>query len=563
MSKKLSLMALFVFLLSVCSCGGASPVPSAANAGSEAATTGGQQELSVNETKSPLPRLVVWLTIDQFRGDYLSRYDALFNDEGLRGLVRSGIWFQEAHYEHAITETAPGHATLFTGASPSQHGIVANSWLRADGVEIASVWDESSPLTGPGAEQDASPSQGRSPRQLMVPTVGDELIQNSGGQAKVVGISSKDRGAILPAGKAGRAYWLGPQGFVSSRYYGESVPPWLSEHHREHPPESYLKVGWPLAAAEELYTARVPPAESVSTSFGPDFPHSFRSDVAPATVLAQTPFGDASVLDLARRAILEEDLGVDSVPDILSLSLSSTDAVGHLFGPESREFQDQLVRLDRSLAGFFQFLEEHRGADSVIYVLSADHGGCESAEYLAGLGLPGLRLTEASLLDESQRILARRYGRKDLILGSNSPYLFLNHAALATGGLSLDEVQGHLAQGLRAYPGVFDAFATTGPIGPGELASRVQISIYPGRSGDVYVVPDLYSLFLQDESLAATHGSPWNYDTHVPIVIKGSGLTPQVVGRRVDVRSLAPTVSRLMGTPVPRASTKAPLFEVF
>lgn len=562
MLKELSRTVLVGSLLGVCSCGGSTSVPVAENARSEGAAPT-KQKVPPAKALSPPPRLVVWLTIDQFRGDYLDRYDSLFSDEGLRGLIESGTWYREAHYEHAITETAPGHATLFTGASPSQHGIVANTWLRADGVEIASVGDESSPLTGPGIEQEAPPIKGRSPRQLMVPTVGDELIRSSGGRAKVIGISSKDRGAILPAGKGGQAFWLGPRGFVSSQYYGETAPEWLTAHHLEHPPESYLKGGWPLAASEETYSRPVRRSESVTTSFGLDFPHSFPEGMAPANVLSQTPFGDTAVLDLARRALIQEGLGVDDVPDLLSLSLSSTDAVGHLFGPESREFQDQLVRLDRSLAAFFQFLDARLGAESVLYVLSADHGGCESVEYLVDLGLPGFRLTEAAVLEAGQRILQIKYGRKDLILGSNSPYLFLDHEKLTSGGLSFVEVQRHLAHELRAHPGVFDAFATTGSLEPGELAQRVQVSIYPGRSGDVYVVPDSYSLFLQEENLAATHGSPWSYDTHVPIVIKGAGVARQVVERRVDVRSLAPTVARLMGTPVPGASTQPLLAETF
>lgn len=508
------------------------------------------------------PTLVVWLTVDQFRGDYLERYRDHFLEDGFLRLVNNGTWYSNAHFSHAITETAPGHATLFTGAPPSVHGIVGNSWLRDDGFETVSVLDEESLLVGPG-EQETESKKGRSPHLLLVPTIGDELLRSTQGRAKVVGISTKDRGAILPAGMAGQAFWLGREGFVSSQYYFKTAPAWLLDHHKSHPPQDYLADGWELLKPAVNY--RNPESESsqASVAMGRGFPHLISPETAPTKALASTPFGDTAVLDLARTVIKEAGLGADEVVDLLSLSLSSTDAIGHQFGPESREFEDQLFRLDQQLAQFFHDLDQVVGAGRLLFVLSADHGGCESAEFLQKFGLPGRRLTEPDLAQEVKRILVDHYGHARYLLGVNSPYVFLDPRAFKNAGVKRSEVAALVAEELAAFPGVHRAFTRDFRAGQNAFEQGVEEALHPYRSGDLYIVPDPYTLFLQDEDLTATHGSPWNYDSHVPVVISGPSIPHQRVDRWVSVSSLVPTVARLMGISPPPAALQPWLTEVF
>lgn len=504
-------------------------------------------------------RLVLWLTVDQMRGDYLEKYGAHFSNGGFRRLLEKGVWYKNAHYGHAITETAPGHATLFTGAAPRQHGIVGNSWLDQDGNEIASVLDASAPLIGPGVGKKQEPADGRSPRLLLVPTVGDELFFATGGRAHIISLSMKDRGAILPGGKKGRAVWMGDEGFVTSEYYG-GVPEWVGAHHEARPPVSYIERGWPLLLQPDAYQNAPAMSDHADEALGKGFPHRIPTGMAPVKALKQTPFGDEAVLDLARFAIESEGLGGDEVVDLLALSLSSTDVIGHYYGIESRELEDQLVRLDRSLGAFFTYLDEKVGQGSYSVVLSADHGGAESVEYSKAQGLEATRVTEAALERAAEEILAEKYGKKSYLVGVASPYVVLRRVEIQNDGRDLLEVRKVVADSIRRVPGVRLAHVVGAPLSDDANGRRIEAALHPERSGDVYVVPGEHSLLLQSEGFAATHGSPWNYDTHVPILVASPGGPHGIMSdRAVDVRSLAPTVAALMGISAPSGATLEPL----
>lgn len=542
-------------------CAGSGPGPSAsAGRGSDQGTDA--------PASARAPRLVVWLTIDQFRGDYYQRYHEHFVSGGLRRLFEQGMWYQNAHFSHAITETAPGHATLFTGAAPDRHGIVANSWLE-DGAEVASVADSEFDLVGPGVDP-AVHAEGRSPRRLLMPTVADALDQATTHAAGIFSVSAKDRGAILPGGQAGKAFWLGARGFVSSRFYGSEVPTWLVRHHESFPPQSYLSDGWSLALPEQSYLNAEAQSPHAFVAFGKGFPHRVAPTERNAQALRNTPFADSAVLHLARTIVQHQHLGNDSVVDLLALSLSSTDYIGHAYGPESRETEDQIVRLDRELHEFFQFLDEQVDEDALLLVLSSDHGGCESPSYLSQSGVVSGRLTEHDVIGLVRAGLQERYQKQDYLKDVVSPYVYLNHAAIERDGVPFSEVAQAMSRLLEESPWIRSALLRPKPAGSasssaeqaspstGLLRDQVALSFYPGRSGDIYVVPAQRVHFVQEQGLAATHGSPWEYDTHVPIVLSGLGIRAGVHARRVDVRSLAPTVARLMRIPAPTAAS-APL----
>lgn len=507
------------------------------------------------------PRLVVWLTVDQLKGEFWERHGSRLTRGGFARFFDEGFVYTQAHYSHAITETAPGHATLFSGAAPSEHGIIGNSWLLANGQTTSSVLDASTTLIGPGVSAGKG-SVGASPHLLLVPTVGDEMRRVSDGRAKVFAVSAKDRAAILPAGQSGQAYWLGEEGFVTSSAYGQ-VPAWLLDHQREHAPKSYLERPWSLLDEPEAYVSEAAVSPHAEKRLGAGFPHRFTDELPPAKALSLSPFGDAAVIDLARRIVSEENLGRDAQVDLLSISLSSTDMIGHAFGPESREMEDQLRRLDAALAEFFSELDASLGPTEVLYVLSADHGGCESAAFLQRLGLPGARLTEGALEEKARGALLDEYGHSRFLLGVSSPGVSLNHAVIEEQGVELGSVRSLVAQAVATVPGVYRVFEKGGDFAEDAVSQRVAASMHHERSGDLYVVPQPYTLFLQNESLAATHGSPWNYDTHVPLAFSGAGISAGRSSRWVDVRSLAPTVAALAGVPAPPAASLPRLTELF
>lgn len=500
-------------------------------------------------------RLVVWLTVDQMRGDYLEKY-AMQRNEGIGWLLRNGRSYQEVHYGHAITETAPGHATLFTGTSPKEHGIIANQWLLPDGTEVTSVTDEETKLLS--TEPAMSESGGGSPRRLLRPTVGDALIEQRGTKARVVSVSAKDRGAILPGGQRGQAYWLGPSGIATSTFYRTALPRWIVEHQRRHPLREYLRDGWPLFRAEQEYQSSPSDLGYTPEEWSPGFPHQVRAGADPYSAVANSPFGDESVMDVALAALKEESLGRDEVPDLLAVSLSSTDKIGHQFGPESRELEDQLFRLDAQVARLVQAVNKLMSPDQFLFVLSSDHGACESVEFLRQSGRPGRRLKKSAVADAVRSLLRREYGHEEYFLGVTTPYVFLARDSIARDGVSLQAVRQQVAKALGEVPGVHLAHVVGEPTPEGALGRRLAEALHAERAGDIYLVPDEATHFLQSDSMAATHGSPWSYDTHVPVILVGPGVLPGVSSGEFDVRSLAPTVAHLAGLKPPAAAT-APL----
>lgn len=515
------------------------------------------QEASFRESKKRGVRLLIWLTVDQMRGDYLEKYRVSLGTGGFTWLAEHGRSYEQVHYSHAITETAPGHATLFTGAPPRVHGIIANQWLLPDGTEVAAVTDKESLLVTV-SESGLSTRVGSSPRQLLVPTLGDALIEQKGRSARVISVSGKDRGAILPGGLRGQAYWLGPEGFVTSSFYRKEVPDWLTLHQKAHPVASYLARGWSLFEEEEKYQSPASVLSYAPREWSAGFPHRLTAGADPMSAVKSSPFSDEAVIDVALSALAGEDLGRDDIPDLLAISLSATDMIGHQFGPESRELEDQLVRLDAQIARLVEHLNDFLDPDEFVLVLSADHGACESAEFLRKVGRHGRRLTEATLEEAVRKSLKQEYGHERYFLGVASPYVTLNRAAMLQYGVQVQGVRNVVAAALGEVEGVHLVHIVGDPVPAGELGSRLAAAIHSERSGDIYVVPERDTLLLQSESLGATHGSPWGYDTHVPLLLVGPGVVPGSSPGPFDVRSLAPTIAHLLGIDPP-AAANAPL----
>jgi predicted AlkP superfamily pyrophosphatase or phosphodiesterase len=522
---------------------------------------------------------VVQITVDQLRGDLPMRYRDRLGPGGFRYLLEQGVHYANAHYRHANTETAVGHATLVTGADPSAHGIVGNDWINpATGSFVYNTEDDRHHILG----QEPKAHQGVSPRNLLSTTIGDELVISNAGRSRVFSVSGKDRGAILPGGHGGKAFWYSKSTghFVTSSYYYDAYPSWVEAWNATAPVETYRGKSWELLDEKSSYVAAElddRPFEAEVLSLGRTFPHPYGDDKYLTLKVGLTPPVDELTLDFAKTLIHAEHLGQGDATDFLAVSFSATDYVGHLFGPSSLESEDMILRLDRTLAALFQAIDQAVGLDNALIVLCADHGGPEAPEHVREIGIPAGRFDFDYFKNNDNPLsqaVKKRFGRGDLIADHSHPYLYLNEAAIHHARLDVDEVERFIAREASKVPGIFYALSRSelldGRVANSPLQDKIRRSFSPGRSGNVHLVPNHYwFLHSTDEAkkmgipaLAAIHGSPWAYDTYVPIFFAGSKLEPQTLSRRVAPTDIAPTIAAYLGIKYPSGSVGTPLAEV-
>lgn len=525
-------------------------------------------------------RLVLQITVDGLRGDLLQRYRASFGEQGFNTLLRNGVVYRDAHYQHANTETIVGHATLASGAHPAQHGMIGNVWYDRGKGELAyNIEDPASPLLPArevqidGAQVDPaqkqSRTQGRSPRAMLAPTLGDTLSAYYAGQAKVFGIGGKDRSAVAMAGKTGKAFWYSTDSgdFVTSRYYYDSYPGWVSDWNGQRAAESHGGQAWTLRDPAGSYLAAARddrPYEVDLKGYGRVFPHPYGEPGDPlfATRLLVSPVGDQLTADFARTLIAQEGLGKDDIPDYLSISFSGVDAVNHFFGPSSLENEDVVRQLDRTLTDLLAAVDQQVGLDHTLLVLSADHGMADMPEYLTELGYEVGRLDPNALVEAANRA-GQTFGIDQVVKQFFRPYVYLDEEAIAAAGADRQAVTRAVADALTAIDGVELALPTAGlsqQLGT-PLVEAVRNNQHHSRSGDIYVAQSPYWFLFDEGPIAAMHGSPWRYDTHVPIIIAGPGIPARQIDRRVHPVDVAPTIAALLGLSPPAASQGRVLFE--
>ena len=524
------------------------------------------------------PRLVLQITVDQLRGDLPTRFLDRLGEGGFRYLLDEGTHYANAHYRHANTETAVGHATLFTGADPAQHGIVANDWIDpATGAFVYNTEDARHHLIG----QEPKAHAGMSPLNLLASTIGDELVNHSGGRSRVFSVSVKDRGAILAGGHAGKAFWYSKRSgrFVTSTYYYDAYPEWVDEWNAKGLADDLRGSEWRLLRERSTYLAGEfddRPFEAALPPMGRTFPHPIGDDPYTPLRISLTPLGDELTLDFVKALVEAEQVGRGDATDFLAISFSSTDYVGHLFGPSSLESEDNLLRLDRVLSDLFAFVDAEVGLEKTLIVLSADHGAPEAPEHMAALGLTTGRFafdrfrTEGPLTEA----LEREFGRADLIETHSHPYLYLDRGALAEADVDPAEVERFLAAELLETPGLSMAATRSeileGRLGDGPVEAQIGRNFHPARSGDIHLVQDpywfLHSTAEADQmglpGLAAIHGSPWTYDTFVPIFFAGHRVPHGRVDRSVGPHDIAATIAAYLRVKPPSGSAGRPLEEV-
>jgi predicted AlkP superfamily pyrophosphatase or phosphodiesterase len=535
------------------------------------------------------PKLILQITVDALRGDLPNRFADVLGDGGFRYLMEQGVYYTNAHYQHANTETIVGHVSLATGGTPAAHGMVANVWFDRELERLAyNIEDARYKLLTVGADVDqkseidptqkAAKVEGRSPDNILTSTLSDEMAIHFAGKSKIFAVSVKDRGAVSLAGHAGKAFWFSKASgeFVTSNYYYDQYPEWINEWNARKPAMAYSGKSWDLSHPADIYVfgnADDKAYETDLAGFGRVFPHAYGNgdDKYFTTKLTLSPAGDELTLDFAKTLLDKEKLGQDAVPDYLSISFSSTDYVGHIFGASSLESEDNIARLDRTLADLFAYVDKKVGLDNTLIVLSADHGQPEVPGYLHELGIKNAHHFDTRALDKTPAIeaLKKQFGiGEELIEAYFQPYIYLNNELIRKKGLDQVAVEQAVASELMKFDGVAYAVSSsalrTNRLPDNLLTRSILHNFHPKRSGDIYLVFEPY-VFINDFdglTVASTHGSIWRYDTFVPVIFAGAGLPAAKVNRLVTPYDIAPTLAAYLNIKTPSGAFGTPLPEV-
>ena len=536
------------------------------------------------------PKLVVGIVIDQMRYDYLYRYWDKYGGGGFRRLLGEGFSYEDMHYNYVPTYTGPGHTSIYTGTTPSVHGIIGNNWwVREDNAATYVTEDKSvQPVGGTAAAGQ------QSPRYLLTTTITDELRLATNFQSKTIGVCIKDRGSILPAGHAANAaYWYdGANGaFITSSYYMKALPDWVNTFNARHLPAQYLSKPWetllPIGQYTESSPDDVPWEGPFKGESKPVFPHDLpRLSGVPAQVatklrdageevpktnldlIRSTPFGNSLTADMALETVRAEQLGQRGVTDFLALSFSCTDYVGHQFGPNAIETEDTYLRLDQDLARLLEFLDKTVGKGNALVFLTADHGAAHSPDFLVDKRIPAGAVGPKFMRDSVQHALARHYGPGNWVLTYENQQVYLNRPLIAQKKLDLRKFQDETAQLMLQFAGVTRAI-TADDLQKSHWESGMLMYLengfYPKRSGDVLVV--LAPGWLEFYSYPAantgtTHGSAAAYDTHVPMLFWGWHVPHGESAAPAVIPDIAPTLARWLHIQEPSGCTGRPLTEV-
>jgi predicted AlkP superfamily pyrophosphatase or phosphodiesterase len=534
------------------------------------------------------PRLLVVLSIDQMCQEYLIRFQDNFpagpRESFFRNVLANGAWFANCHHAQAFTITAPGHSVQLTGCYPNTNGIIENEWFdRATGKTRYCCADPDEEVVG------ITTGKPMSPRALLVDTVGDRLKLATGGKAKVFGVAIKDRAAILMTGhRADAAYWLEKNQWVTSTYYRRDLPGYFRTLNEGKAIEQYHGKTWDLLLAKERYVNQGiddsvhenPPAGWTAA-----FPHKLAKagELTPEKFgehVLFSPFGNDYTLLAAREIIEHEKLGADDVPDLLTINFSTNDYIGHAFGPYSFEVEDIVYRTDRQLADFVRFLDQQVGAGRWTFALTADHGVAPIPEAVAEAAQGGQQALPAKrnpigelkvVREKLEKVLESELDvalHEKVILDLDSNQIYLNHDHKQLNAASLVKARQVIRDWLLKQPYVAAAYTREELIAGGDsrLLAQFRLSFNHLRSGDVlycftpYSIPGLQTATAKPKG--TTHGSPWHYDTHVPLLLLGRGIVPGKQERRISPAYLAPTAARLFGIDAPGGCEHEPLLEV-
>ncbi len=518
------------------------------------------------------PKLVVEIVIDQMRQDYLYRFWDLYGDDGFKRIVGAGFNFANTHYNYFPTYTAAGHACIGTGAVPSVHGIVGNDWIENEtGKRMYCSRDWS--VQGVGTDTDAGKM---SPRNMKATTFGDEMRLASNFQSKVFGVSMKDRGAIMTSGHFAKAFWFHEteSNFITSTYYMDELPQWVKDFNAQNLTDSFLNETWDTSVPTEILDKYT---EKDNSRFEgkfrgksePVFPYNLKElrKENNNKLILSTPYGNTIALEFAKALIQNEKLGSfeTGYPNVLTLSLSSTDYIGHLFGIRSMEVADTYIRLDKELGDFLNFLDTQTGEGQYVLVLSADHGGADNTGFLTSNGYEANRFQGSLVEKDLKEYLKNKYG-EDLMTGYINLQIYLNEKRIDSLGLSKKDIVEDIEQFLRFKPGVHKVFSSES-VSKGlvsdDILKMYMNGYYSSRSGDVFIMLKSGWMDMYWQETGTTHGSVFSYDTHVPLLFYGKNIPKGTVYDRTTPAQIASTLSALIGISPPSGCVSEPLIKYF
>ncbi|MFV8343814.1 alkaline phosphatase PafA [Flavobacterium sp. XS2P39] len=515
--------------------------------------------MSLNSQSQQRPKLVIGVVVDQMKMEYLYRFSEDFSSNGFKRIMDNGYTFHNMHYNYAPTYTAPGHASIYTGTTPSTHGIVGNDWFnKATGKDMYCTDDASVKTIGDGTEKEGA----MSPKNLLSTTITDELRMATNFKGKVIGMSIKDRGAILPAGHfANWAFWYSKTGaFISSTFYGPALPNWVTEFNQEKRYMNYINKGWdllkPVATYNESLSDDNPYEGKLDKRKAPIFPYDLSTIYKEkgADILRTTPFGNDILAELAMKAIEKEELGKDDITDFLTVSFSSTDYVGHTFGPRSIELQDTYLRLDQTLAVFLTYLDKTVGKDNYLLFLTADHAGAENSNYMKDNKYNVANVSSTDIVKALKKHSEDTFG-VNLLLDYSNFNLFFNKEVIKKKGLELTKVKESFASFLMLQDQVKRVYTEEEILassGDDYFLSCISKGYDPKQNGELVVLDK--AGYMQYQNTGTTHGSPNSYDTHVPLLFYGYKVPKGELHAKKYITQIAPTLSQMLKITFPNGT---------
>ncbi|MBB3839468.1 putative AlkP superfamily pyrophosphatase or phosphodiesterase [Runella defluvii] len=497
------------------------------------------------------PKLVVGVVVDQMRYDYWFRYYDKYSEGGFKRLMREGFNCRNHHYHYALTVTAAGHASVYTGSTPAIHGIVGNDWFdKRLGKGMYCVADSTVQPVG----TTNAPAGKMSPKNMLVSTITDQLRIGTNYQNKTIGIAIKDRGAILPAGHtANGAYWFDSKtgSWITSTFYMNDLPQWVKDYNAKKRPSALMKQNWNTLLPIEKYTESTADDQPYETKLPGAKKSVFPYDLAGIAgdafgVLASTPHGNTITKEMALEALKNEQLGKGKSTDFLAVSFSTPDYVGHGFGPNSVEEEDIYLRLDRDLAELLNAFDAQVGKGNYLLFLSADHGVMDVTDLWKTNRLPAGRLNIGQVNTAVKAVLKEKFGDGDFIRASENYQFYLNHDLLKQKNLSVDKIVEAIRPTMLDFDGIAEVLNTHDLSNANindYLLTLYKNGTHAKRSGDIQIVTEPGWM---SSSIAATHGAPYNYDTHIPLLFFGWGIKPGETFSRTAVADTAPTVAALL-----------------
>lgn len=515
------------------------------------------------------PKLVVGIIIDQMRYDYLTRFWSHYGDGGFKRLANQGFNAKNHHFNYAPTSTGPGHTSVYTGTTPSEHGIIGNNWYDKE-IDASVYCASDDSYNSVGTSSDAGKM---SPHRMLTTTITDQLRLHTQMQGKTIAVALKDRGAVLPGGHtANAAYWFegGDTGkWITSSYYMDALPKWVERFNSSGKAQGYKKA-WTTLKDISTYIESGTDNNAYEglfeTETAPVFPHitpNLLDKTKDFDIIKYTPWGNNITTDFALEALEKENLGADAITDFLAISYSSTDYIGHKFGVNSKEIQDTYLRLDIDLERLLNTLDAKVGAGQYTVFLTADHGAIHVPAYLKDNKIPAGYLNGKETKTKFNEFLTYTYGTTDLIKNISNNQVFLDRKVINNLDMDLKEVQEEIALELLGYADTNKTY-TGYQMWQNEYTKGIPYVLQNGwhqkRSGDVLVVPN--PAHISYPKTGSTHGSPMIYDTHVPLLFYGKGIKRGSTVLRTEIPDIAPTLAIMLGIAFPNGSTGKPISAV-